>query len=285
MANIGKQQSIFNDYEGFVEKFKPKKTTDDCYTPPAVYDAVKDWAVAKYGLDGREVVRPFYPGGDYQYAEYPEGCVVIDNPPFSILAEIMGFYLAQGIDFFLFAPMLTCMSASNITTKVNHIFIAADIVYENGAEVRTAFVTNMGDNVAESAPDLSEAVRAAQKTEDAALPKYEYPDHVLTAAKVEKLARDGVRFEVKRCEAAHIRALDAQRAAGKAIFGYGLMLSDGAAERLREANEQAALNRARRAGTDPAGGGQDSLEPLRPRAQDRGHDQQAGGEGDGGCLG
>ena len=27
-----------NDYEGFVEKFKPKKTTDDCYTPPLVYD-------------------------------------------------------------------------------------------------------------------------------------------------------------------------------------------------------------------------------------------------------
>lgn len=22
------------DYEDFVDKFKPKKTTDDCYTPP-----------------------------------------------------------------------------------------------------------------------------------------------------------------------------------------------------------------------------------------------------------
>lgn len=31
-------------YEEFVEKFKPKKTTDDCMTPPLVYDAVKDWA-------------------------------------------------------------------------------------------------------------------------------------------------------------------------------------------------------------------------------------------------
>ena len=28
------------DYDAFVEKFKPKKTTDDCYTPPLVYDAV-----------------------------------------------------------------------------------------------------------------------------------------------------------------------------------------------------------------------------------------------------
>ena len=38
------REEKFNDYEGFVEKFKPKKTTDDCYTLPAVYEAVKAWA-------------------------------------------------------------------------------------------------------------------------------------------------------------------------------------------------------------------------------------------------
>lgn len=31
----------YYDYDGFVEKFKPKKmTTDDCYAPPDVYDVV-----------------------------------------------------------------------------------------------------------------------------------------------------------------------------------------------------------------------------------------------------
>ena len=30
----------FDDYKGFVNKFKPKKTTDDCYTPAIVYDAI-----------------------------------------------------------------------------------------------------------------------------------------------------------------------------------------------------------------------------------------------------
>lgn len=30
----------FNDYDGFVDKFKLKKTTDDCNTPPEVYDVV-----------------------------------------------------------------------------------------------------------------------------------------------------------------------------------------------------------------------------------------------------
>ena len=28
-------------YEEFVEKFKPKLTTDDCYTPPLIYDTVQ----------------------------------------------------------------------------------------------------------------------------------------------------------------------------------------------------------------------------------------------------
>lgn len=46
-------------YEDFVDKFKPKKTTDDCYTPPIVYDAVLDWARHHLDIVGRPVVRPF----------------------------------------------------------------------------------------------------------------------------------------------------------------------------------------------------------------------------------
>ncbi len=34
------------DYDAFVEKFKPKKTTDDCYTPPEV-DRLKKQAEEK----------------------------------------------------------------------------------------------------------------------------------------------------------------------------------------------------------------------------------------------
>lgn len=71
--------AIGETYEEFVEKFKPKKTTDDCYTPEAVYDVIRDYVVEKYGLHGRLVVRPFWPGGDYENFNYPEDCVVIDN--------------------------------------------------------------------------------------------------------------------------------------------------------------------------------------------------------------
>ena len=41
----------FHDYDAFVDKFVPKKTTDDCYTPQPVYDAVSGIDNAKKGRD------------------------------------------------------------------------------------------------------------------------------------------------------------------------------------------------------------------------------------------
>ena len=38
------------DYDTFVDKFKPKKTTDDCYTPDNVYQACLDWLKSKGAL-------------------------------------------------------------------------------------------------------------------------------------------------------------------------------------------------------------------------------------------
>ena len=48
MTNSQRQKWI--DYDGFVEKFKPKKTTDDCYTPETVYNAIRDWSAKSTGL-------------------------------------------------------------------------------------------------------------------------------------------------------------------------------------------------------------------------------------------
>lgn len=50
-------------YEEFVEKFKPKKTTDDCYTQPEVYEVIKDWVCRTYNVDETKIIRPFKPGG------------------------------------------------------------------------------------------------------------------------------------------------------------------------------------------------------------------------------
>ena len=52
------------EYEAFVEKFKPKKTTDDCYTPENVYEAVAGWVADEYGRDRAGFLRPFWPGKD-----------------------------------------------------------------------------------------------------------------------------------------------------------------------------------------------------------------------------
>ena len=242
-------------YEEFVEKFKPKKTTDDCYTPPGIYAVVRDWACKEYGIDLDKIVRPFYPGGDYEHYDYPEGAVVLDNPPFSILAKITAFYLERGIPFFLFAPSLTCFSARTCEEGTNHLICDANIVYENGAVVRTSFVTSYGgDVVAQTAPELTrlineEAKRQLRETVKE-LPKYSYPDHVVTSALMQKYARYGIDFKVPRGECVRIGRLDAQRPYKKEIFGYGLLLSDRlAAEKAaaeRAAREKAAAERAAR---------------------------------------
>ena len=196
----GKMKS--KTYEEFVEKFKPKRTTDDCFTPPLIYDTVRDWACAEYGIDPDSIVRPFWPGGDYERFDYPDGCVVLDNPPFSILSKICAYYLERNIPFFLFAPGLTAFSGKSVCMRMNHIICDADIEYENGAIVHTAFVTSYGgDEVARTAPKLHKKIEAAMKTirasKKAALPKYEYPDHVVTAA----LLRHRLPYSAARCGA------------------------------------------------------------------------------------
>ena len=231
------------EYEAFVDKFKPKLTTDDCYTPPKVYETVKNWACAKYGIDPAKIVRPFYPGGDYESFDYSGGAVVVDNPPFSILSKICAFYLDRGIPFFLFAPSLTAFSGRSVAMRMNHIICDAQIVYENGAVVKTAFVTSFGgDIVAQTAPELGRAVQEAvyrlkaEKTRK--LPKYDYPDNVVTAAMLQRYSKYSIDFKVRRNECTLIAKLDAQAEAGKAIFGGGLLLTE------QKAAEKAAAEKA-----------------------------------------
>ena len=85
------------EYQEFLKKFEAKKTTDDCYTPPLVYDAVADYVAVHYGLSKKKFVRPFVPQGDYKSEKYKSDDVVVDNPPFSILAEIIRFYIEHNI--------------------------------------------------------------------------------------------------------------------------------------------------------------------------------------------
>ena len=237
-AQKNTRQGLFEDYKAFTDKFKPKLTTDDCYTPPAVYDAVLHWVRERCGLQGRNIVRPFYPGGDFELYPYEPGDVVVDNPPFSIISKIARFYADRGIDYFLFAPHLTCFNIKAAPTK---IAACCNITYENGAVVRTSFISNLFPGVAVmTAPGLLRAINDAQARGVPTLPKYCYPANVLTISKLATLTKQGIEFQVMDTQCRHIKRLESQRTAGKDIYGSGYLISDAKAAELKAAELKAA---------------------------------------------
>ena len=193
-------------------------------------------------MDGREILRPFYPGGDYKSVAYGGNAVVIDNPPFSILSEICRWYTENRTDFFLFAPSLTLLSIAS--GSVNYIGVGASVTFENGADISISFVTNMGNYSAMSAPGLRRQIDAANaenlRSMRAELPKYSYPAEVLTPAMLQYFSAHGVDFRVQRKHTAFIRALDAQKEKGKAVYGGGYLLSEKAAAEKVAAEKAAA---------------------------------------------
>ena len=236
-------EDVSQEYQAFVDKFKPKLTTDDCYTPENVYETVRAWVFARYGLPkDTPVVRPFWPGGDYQRADYPDGCVVIDTPPFSLLSEIETFYLANGIAFFLFAPGLQIFKSYR---GLHYVNAGCKITYHNGANVCTSFATSLGEYLMETAPDLYEQIEKCNKVNvkagKANLPKYEYPTEVVTAARLNWMSVHGTHWRCRPEDARFIRKLDSQ--GKKALFGAGFLISPGAAAE-RAAAERAAAERA-----------------------------------------
>ena len=241
------------EYQEFLEKFKLKKTTDDCYTPAPVYDAVARYVEETYGVSRDQFVRPFYPGGDYQNERYPDGCVVVDNPPFSIMAEILRFYDSKGIRFFLFAPTLTLFSSSSSAGACTALPCTLAVIYENGASINTSFLTNLEPRSIRfrSAPKLQEMVQEGidefTKTLKKQLPKYSYPPHIVTSSWVGILSRLGIEFSVPVAESEGISGLDSQKASGKAIYGKGYIVSDRVkAEREKAEREKAEREKAER---------------------------------------
>ena len=237
------------EYQEFLEKFKLKKTTDDCYTPPPVYNAVARYVEETYGVSRDKFVRPFYPGGDYVNESYPEGCVVVDNPPFSIMAEILRFYDSKGIKFFLFAPAMTLFSSSSSSSYCcTALSVGVNVVYENGANVCTSFLTSLDPSGVRfrTAPRLyelvAEGVEEFTKALRKELPKYTYPPHIITASWLNQCSRLGIEFSVPVAESERISGLDSQKAAGKAIYGKGYIVSD----RVKAEREKAEREKAER---------------------------------------
>ena len=226
------------EYEAFVEKFKPKKTTDDCYTPANVYEEVLNYVRETCDIEGLEVIRPFYTGGDYERVTYTEQTVVVDNPPFSIISQIIRFYNEKGVKYFLFAPHLTLFVTNQ---KYTAIVTSADITYENGAKVKTSFVTNMlGDYKIIGAPDLKKRIETIQKKERVSLPKYKYPENVVTVSRIASLVEKGVSIKIKEKDLTFCRGLESQKKYKKGIFGSGYLTSHAVAAEIKAAEIKAA---------------------------------------------
>ena len=228
-------KTIFDDYNGFVEKFEVKKTTDDCYTPKEVYKIVLEYVNKNYPLNGLKIIRPFYPEGDFESIDYPPNCIVIDNPPFSIITKICRYYIDKGVRFFLFCPHLTAFSSD---IECTHIIASADITYENGATIKTAFITNVfGDVKIIGDAELNSKFKELNVRDSVKLPKYKYPDNIITVSKIAYFVEKGISIKIDKKEVKHCRGLDAQKKHKKSLFGSGFIVSKRAAAAAAAAAE------------------------------------------------
>ena len=188
-------------------------------------------------LTDKEILRPFYPGGDYEHAEYPEDGVVIDNPPFSMFTKICAFYTARRIPFFLFGPDLTIASCCKYCTAV---IVDSQITFSNGAKVKCNFASNIfGDTVIMTAPRLSELLeKCHSQNTKADLPKYVYPGELLSVSDMQTICRGGIDFAVGRDECAIVRKLD-NYPKRSGLFGDHFLLASAKARAKARAKAQA----------------------------------------------
>ena len=230
-------------YDEFVEKFKPKLTTDDCFTPPEVYDEVLRFAREIAPIDGRPIVRPFWPGGDFEHFDYPAGCVVVDNPPFSIYASIVRWYIAHGIDFFLFSPSLT---QTIIGADVCYIVTGVNVTFENGAKLSIGFTTSLLPRLRLwVSGDLCRRIESVQKAKkpEKTVNAYRFPDNIATIARLQKIAQRGLELMIPSQECQYISKAGEQCIS---LFGQGFLLSSKAAAEKAAAEKAAAEKAAER---------------------------------------
>lgn len=254
-------------YEEWLNKFSETlKTSDDTFTPANVYKAVYKWADEHYHISGRPIERPFFPGGDYRNYNYRENCVVVDNPPFSNLAEITDFYLEKKIDFFIWCPHLT--SLQYIARGVTLVIADAPVIYSNGARIATGWLTNLDkENAVICSNELQLALEQCNIDSEKQfgwrkskrLAKYDYPPELLRVGVLNQLS--------KRCEYAIprdqvylkkiVRTTDQQKEYNRAnkkkqaVYGGGFWMSSAEAERIQKAVKENEIKRFDNAEEDP----------------------------------
>lgn len=175
-------------------------TLDECYTLPEVYDTVLKYAVERYHLQGKHVVRPFVPSGDYQKYVYDKNDVVIDNPPFSMTTKITKWYINHDIPFFLFINGQYAVSLSRgLHGKATVIATNANVSFyhePNNKVIKMGFVTNLEpkDIVLRGDVALTDKIQILAKKK--ALNKFKYPKNIIRNSDVLTAINRGVELKL-----------------------------------------------------------------------------------------
>lgn len=175
-------------------------TNDECYTSPEVYDTVLKYAVERYHLQDKHIVRPFVPSGNYQQYVYDKNDVVIDNPPFSMTTEITKWYINHDIPFFLFINGMYAVSLSRglhgkatvIATNANCSFYHEP----NNKVIKMGFVTNLEPKDIILRGDLALTNKLNGLVKKKVLNKYQYPENMIRNSDVLKAIRSGVELQL-----------------------------------------------------------------------------------------
>ena len=72
------------------------------------------------------------------------------------------------------------------------------------------------------------------------MPKYTYPNEVVNANRLKKLAKAGIAIAIPKNGGHMVRRLDAQRPIKKAIFGAGMLINSERAQEFAAAERAAA---------------------------------------------
>lgn len=223
-------------------------TADECYTPPAVYDAVLDYTVERYNLRGKHVVRPFLPGGDFKKYVYGKNDVVIDNPPFSITTKIVKWYIANNIPFFLFINGLYGVSLSRgLHGKATVIVTNANVsFYNKGIEkrIKLGFVTNMEPNNIVIRGDATLTNKLNGLVNKKSFKRFRYPDNFLKNSDILSALQRNVELKLTTDNCLFEDNLDYHKAQTRdkaqrlSVFGGGYLVNDQLYAEFKESLKQ-----------------------------------------------
>lgn len=231
-------------YKYCVTNGRNLNSADECYTPPSVYDTVLNYAVERYNLQGKHIVRPFIPGGAFQKYVYAKNDVVIDNPPFSMTTKIVNWYIDNNIPFFLFVNGLYGVSLSRgINRKATVIVTNANVsFYNKGSEkrIKLGFVTNLEPKNIVIRGDASLTKRLNGLVNKKSFKRFRYPENFLKNSDILSALQRNVELKLTTDNCMFEDNLDYHKAQTRdtsqrlSVFGGGYLVNDKLYDEFKE---------------------------------------------------